>query len=99
MASQLRKQQHWYATAWNDHVDALLDQRAALCIEKGYDFSGEIIALASPQDLSRLEHHGMHTGDSLLQPVFADLVLKPGNVAAVDRDDAAALAESTTVQH
>ena len=41
----------------------------------------------------------MGAGDTALQPVFGDLVMKPGNVARIDGDDAAALPELSAMEH
>ena len=60
---------------------------------------GERFGFVSLQDLSRLERHRVHAGDALFQPVFADLVVKPGDVARIDGDDAGALAELAGVKH
>ncbi len=51
------------------------------------------------QHLPRLERHRVHAGDALLQPVFADLVVEPGNEARIDGDDAGALAKLAGMEH
>src|SRR5947199_10693485 len=51
------------------------------------------------QNLSRLELHRMHAGHPPFEAVLRNLMVKPRNVASIDRDDAAALAELAAVQH
>src|SRR5215831_12093464 len=41
----------------------------------------------------------MHTGYPTFESILRDLVVKPRDVARVDRDDAAALTKLTAVQH
>src|SRR6516164_4294991 len=41
----------------------------------------------------------MHARYPPFEPVLRDLMVKPGDVARIDRDDAAALAELAAVQH
>src|SRR6266511_3485775 len=51
------------------------------------------------KNLSRLELHRMHAGHSPFESVLRDLMVKPRDVARIDCDDAAALAELAAVQH
>ena len=71
------KQQHRDAAAGNKHVAAGGDQRLRLLGKQPLDVFGKLFGFVSLQNLSRLEGHGVHAGDALFQPVFADLVVKP----------------------
>ena len=75
------------------------DERPRLFGEKTRHFGGKLGGFVSFQKLPRLERHGVHAGDAPLEAVFADLMMKPGNVARVDCDDAAALPQLTGVEH
>src|SRR5262249_8934910 len=41
----------------------------------------------------------MYAGDAFFQPIFANLVMKPGNEARIDGHDACALAELAGMKH
>ena len=93
------KQQHRNAAARDQHVAAGRDQRARLFGEQLDDIGGKRFGFVGLQDLSGLEGHRVYAGHAPLQPVFADLVVKPGDVARIDGDDAGPLAELAGVKH
>ena len=99
MAVDAGKQQHRDATAGDQHIDALRDERFGLFGVFLFDFPSEGVAFIGTQDLAGFESHGVDAGDPVFQAIFANLVMEPGDVARVDRYDAAALAELTGVQH
>ena len=49
--------------------------------------------------MSGLELHRVHAGYATFEAVLGDLMVKPRDVAGIDGDDAAALAELAAVQH
>ena len=99
VVAQRRKQQHRNAAAGDQHIDALGHQRPRLFGEQFRDLARQRLRFVGLQYLSRLERHRMGAGNPALQPVFGDLVMEPGNVARIDRDDAAALAELAAMEH
>jgi hypothetical protein len=54
---------------------------------------GEAVAFAGPDDFARLKRNGEDAGDEVLQPVFADLVMEPGDLARVSRCEFGSLTE------
>ena len=70
------------------------------CSAKSCDnVGGERFRFIGFQDLPGLECHRVHAGDAPLQPILADLVVEPRNVAGIDGDDAAPLAQLARIEH
>ncbi|MGD0102659.1 MAG: hypothetical protein ABSC06_01310 [Rhodopila sp.] len=60
---------------------------------------GEVVVFIGTEDLAGLEGHCVGAGHPVLQPVFADLVMEPRDVARIDRNDTGSLTELAGVQH
>src|SRR5262249_35680382 len=60
---------------------------------------GAILRAISLEDLPRFEGHGVHACDAPLEPVFADLMVEPGDIARVDGHDPGPLPELAGVEH
>ena len=87
VAMDAGEQQHGDAAAGDQDIDALGDERAGLFGVFAFHVLGEIVALVSAENFARFEGHGVDAGDAMLQPVFADLVVKPRDIARIDRHD------------
>ena len=81
----------------------LISSRAALGLATRTAYSatkaGMIGTFVGFENFARFERHGVDAGDPVFQPVFANLVMEPGDVARIDRHDPRPLPELARVQH